>query len=109
MLASVEELHRPDLPGEISASAEVVAEAHWLLYGEHDSIETLNLLLARKTDLRHVLNDSDKEVESDVGRAVDWLISDVKRLLDELRLNRFQDRIYPPDGRLTSQVADKLY
>ena len=109
-LASVKEGSHPDLPDEISASAESVAEAHWLLYGEHDSVGTLDLLLARKSDLRHhVLNGSSGDDESDVGRAIVQLTSDVKRLLDELRLNRFQERIYPPDGRLTSQVADELH
>ena len=107
-LASVKEGSHPDLPGEVSVAGEVVAEAYWLLYGEHDPIESLDLLLARKADLRHVPNDSDKKAKSGVGRAVSRLTSDVKRLLDELRLNRFQDRTYPPDGRLTSQVADEL-
>ena len=85
-----------------------VAEAHWLLFGEHDSVGTLDLLLARQANLRHVLNGSSGDDESDVGRAIVQLTSDIKRLLDELRLNRFKDRTYPPDGRLTSQVADEL-
>ena len=108
-LASVKELHSPDLPGEISALAESLAEAYWLLYGEHDSIEALNLLLAQKTALQRLLNGPAREAESDVGRAVDRLTSDIKRLLDDLGPTRFQDRIYPPDGRLTSQVAEELY
>ena len=41
-------------------------------------------------------------------RVIVRLTSDGKRLLDELRLNRFKGRTYPPDERLTSQVADEL-
>ena len=107
-LARIKEGNLPELPDEISASVESIAEAYRLLYGEHDSVATLDLLLARKSDLGRVLNRSTEEADTNVRKAIDELSRDVERLLDELGVNRFQDRVYPSDVRLTSQVAEEL-
>ena len=107
-LARIEEGNLLDLPDEINASVESVAEAYRLLYGEHDSVATLDLLLARKSDLRHVLNESTDEADTNVRKAIDELSWDVEQLLEELGVNRFQDRFYRSDVRLTSQIAEEL-
>ena len=107
-LGDVEKKKTPALPDEIGALAESVAEAYWLLYGGHDSISTLDVLLNRKVELlSHTEGQADYPVP--VQRAVDALERDVQDLLDELSLNRFQDRLYPPAEKTTSEVAEELH
>ena len=106
----MEKVKLPPLPDEVYALAESVAEAYQLLYGNHDSISTLRLLLARKDELRRfTMGWQAHYSDPTVQQAAKALERDVKTLLDELSLNRFQDRFYPPTGSTTSQVAEELY
>ena len=107
-LGDVEKKKTPALPDEIGALAESVAEAYWLLYGVHDSISTLDVLLNRKVELLS-LTEGQADYPVPVQRAVDALKRDVQDLLDELSLNRFQDRLYPPAEKTTSEVAEELH